>query len=95
MALFTESQANSSKIEKVTKVEINGSFSSWKVQVSGSDGEVLMHRIRTLDGDASIDDIKSETIAHLTGSVNYTTPVTSPTVTVTEEFSSNVGDTLC
>jgi len=94
MGLFTEAQANASKIEKITKVEVNGSFSSWKVQISGSDGEVLMHRIRTLDGDASISDIKSETIAHLTGSVNYSVPVTSPTVTVSEAFSSNVGDTL-
>jgi hypothetical protein len=94
MALFTESQASSSKIEKITKTEVNGSFSSWKVQISGSDGEVIMHRIRTLDGDASISDIKSETIAYLTGSVNYTVPVSPPTVTVTEEFSSNVGDTL-
>ena len=94
MALFTEAQANSSKIESIKKVEINDSFSSWKVQISGSDGQVIMHRITTLGSDASISDIKSDTITHLTESVDYRVAVTPPTVAVSEAFTSNVGDTL-
>ena len=94
MALFTEAQANASKIESIKKVKINDNFNSWKVQISGSDGQTIAHRIRTLGDDASISDIKSETIAHLTGSVDYRVVVTPPTIAVSEEFSSNVGDTL-
>ena len=58
--LFTLAQAQSSSIKQVREITLGGNHHSWKVQISGSDGKEYQTRIKSLDGDASLDDIKGE-----------------------------------
>tara|TARA_R100001377_G_scaffold78515_1_gene56283 strand:+ start:44 stop:331 length:288 start_codon:yes stop_codon:yes gene_type:complete len=94
MALFTEAQAQASKLEKTNKIVVNGVFSTWKAQISGSDGQIYSIRIDNLAADANVAAIKNEAIAYLTGSVNYQPSVAGPTVVVSSEFAGSNGDTL-
>ena len=92
--LFTLAQAQSSSIKQVREITLGGNHHSWKVQISGSDGKEYQTRIKSLDGDASLDDIKGEAINYLTGSEHYYVPVTPPVAASTEKFTDNIGDKL-
>ena len=92
--LFTLTQAQSSSIKQVREITLGGNHHSWKVQISGSDGQEYQTRIKNLDGDASLDDIKGEAINYLTGSEQYYVPVTLRVDSSTEKFTDNIGDKL-
>jgi hypothetical protein len=92
--LFTLAQAQSSSIKQVRQITLDGNHHSWKVQISGSDGQEYQTRIKNLDGDASLDDIKGEAINYLTGSEQYYVPVTPLVSASAEKFTDNVGDKL-
>ena len=92
--LFTLTQAQSSSIKQVRQITSGGNHHSWKVQISGSDGQEYQTRIKNLDGDASLDDIKGEAINYLTGSEQYYVPVTLRVDSSTEKFTDNIGDKL-
>ena len=94
MARFTEDQAKASKIVKIQKVTVNDTFSSWKAMISGSDGQMVSIRLGNTDADANIATLKSEIIAELTGSHDYTVPKTPAVVTTTRPHAANDGDTL-
>ena len=64
------------------------------MQISGSDGQEYQTRIKSLDGDASLDDIKGEAVNYLTGSEHYYVPVTPLVSASTEKFTDNIGDKL-
>jgi len=92
--LFTLTQAQSSSINQVREITLGGNHHSWKVRISGSDGQEYQTRIESLDGDASLDDIKGEAINYLTGSEHYYVAVTPPVAAATEKFTDNIGDKL-
>tara|TARA_R110002050_G_scaffold190229_1_gene324869 strand:+ start:75 stop:365 length:291 start_codon:yes stop_codon:yes gene_type:complete len=92
--LFTVAQAQSSSILEVKKIVVGDAFHSWKVQISGSDGQEYRTRIKTLDGDASLDDIKGAAMAHLTGSEQYYVSPTVVSSASSTEFNDNIGDKL-
>ena len=92
--LFTLTQAQSSSINQVREITLGGNHHSWKVRISGSDGQEYQTRIESLDGDASLDDIKGEAMAYLTGSEYYHVPPTPIVVATSREFTDNVGDKL-
>jgi len=94
MAMFTEAQAQNSKLENTQKIVVDDEFIGFKAQISGSDGYGYSIRIDNLAADATVAAIKNEVIAHFTGSVNYQLPVSIPTVVVSNEFTSSNGDTL-
>ena len=93
MANFTEAQAEASKIESTKKEFINGSFGYWILRVSGSDGQYHQFVDHNLTGSATIAQIKARLVGHLTGSEFYVEP-TPPTVSGSNEFVSNIGNTL-
>ena len=92
--LFTVAQAQSCSILEVKKIVVGDTFHSWKVQISGSDGQEYRTRIKTLDGDASLDDIKGAAMAHLTGSEQYYVKPTAVSSSATAKFTDNIGDKL-
>ena len=93
MAHFTEAQAEASKIESTNKEFIDGSFGYWVLRVSGSDGQYHQFVDHDLAANASISVIKARLVGHLTGSEFYVEP-TPPTVSGSNEFVSNIGNTL-
>ena len=93
MANFTEAQAEASKIESTKKEFINGSFGYWVLRVSGSDGQYHQYVDHDLAANASISVIKARLVGHLTGSDFHVEP-TPPTVSGSNEFVSNIGNTL-
>ena len=93
MAHFTEAQAEASKIESTNKEFIDGSFGYWVLRVSGSDGQYHQFVDHDLAANASIANIKARLVGHLTGSEFYVEP-TPPTVSGSNEFVSNIGNTL-
>ena len=93
MANFTEAQAEASKIESTNKEFIDGSFGYWVLRVSGSDGQYHQFVDHNLTGSATIAQIKARLVGHLTGSEFYVEP-TPPTVSGSNEFVSNIGNTL-
>ena len=93
MANFTEAQAEASKIQSTNKEFIDGSFGYWVLRVSGSDGQYHQYVDHDLAANASISDIKARLVGHLTGSEFYVEP-TPPTVSGSNEFVSNIGNTL-
>ena len=92
--LFTVEQAQSSSIKQVRQITLDGNHHSWKIIISGSDGQDYHTRIKGLDGDASLDDIKGEAINYLTGSEHYYVQVTPPVAASVEKFTDNIGDKL-
>ena len=92
--LFTVTQAQSSSILEVIKIVVDDTFDSWKLNISGSDGQGYRTSIETLDENASLDDIKGEAMAYLTGSEYYHVPPTPIVVATSREFTDNVGDKL-
>ena len=93
MAQFTEAQAQSSSLESCHKEFVDGNFSYWVLRVSGSDGQYHQFVDHQLAEDASISDIKTKLVGHLTESQFYVEP-TPPVVSSSVEFGSNVGDKL-
>ena len=93
MANFTEAQAEASKIQSSNKEFIDGSFGYWVLRVSGSDGQYHQFVDHNLTGSATIAQIKARLVGHLTGSEFYVEP-TPPTVSGSNEFVSNIGNTL-
>ena len=93
MAHFTAAQALSSKLELANKEFIDGSFGYWVLRVSGSDGQYHQFVDHDLAANASISAIKARLVGHLTGSEFYVEP-TPPTVSGSNEFVSNIGNTL-
>ena len=93
MAHFTEAQAEASKIESTKKEFIDGSFGYWILRVSGSDGQYHQFVDHDLASNASVSVIKAKLVGHLTGSEFYVEP-TPPTVSGSNEFVSNIGNTL-
>ena len=93
MAHFTEAQAQSSKLESARKEFTDGNFAYWVLRVSGSDGQYHQFVDHELAENASISDIKSKLVGHLTESQFYVAP-TPPVISSSVEFGSNVGDKL-
>jgi len=93
MAHFTETQAQDSKLDSTKKEFTDGNFAYWVLRVSGSDGQYHQYVDHELAENASIDDIKTRLIGHMTGSEFYVAPV-PPVISGSIEFSSNVGDKL-
>tara|TARA_Y100000592_G_scaffold8188_1_gene11582 strand:+ start:3124 stop:3408 length:285 start_codon:yes stop_codon:yes gene_type:complete len=93
MAQFTEAQAQSSSLESCHKEFTDGDFAYWVLRVSGSDGQHHQFVDHDLEENASISDIKSKLIGHLTESQFYVAP-TPPVISSSVEFGSNVGDKL-
>ena len=93
MANFTEAQAEASKLESTKKEFLDGSFGYWILRVSGSDGQYHQFVDHNLTGSATIAQIKARLVGHLTGSEFYVEP-TPPTVSGSNEFVSNIGNTL-
>ena len=94
MAHFTEAQAVSSSLESCHKEFVDGDFSYWVLRISGSDGQHHQFVDHDLAEDASISDIKSKLVGHLTGSTEYYVEPTPPVISSSAEFSSNIGDKL-
>jgi len=93
MAHFTKAQAETSKLESAKKEFTDGNFAYWVLRVSGSDGQYKQFVDHNLAADASVIDIKSRLIGHLTGSEYYVKP-TPPVISGSVEFGGNVGETL-
>ena len=93
MAFFTEVQAASSSLESCHKEFMDGDFRYWVLRVSGSDGQMHQFVDHELTENASISDIKSKLVGHLTESQFYVAP-TPPVISSSVEFGSNVGDKL-
>ena len=94
MAHFTEAQAVSSSLESCHKEFVDGDFSYWVLRISGSDGQHHQFVDHDLAEDASISDIKSKLVGHLTGSTEYYVEPTPPVISSSAEFGSNIGDKL-
>ena len=93
MAHFTETQAQSSKLDSAKKEFTDGNFAYWVLRVSGSDGQYHQFVDHELAENASIDDIKTRLIGHMTGSEFYVTPV-PPVISGSSHFVDDQGDTL-
>ena len=93
MANFTEAEAEASKLVSANKEFIDGSFGYWVLRVSGSDGQYHQYVDHDLAANASIANIKAKLVGHLTGSEYYVAP-TPPVVSGSNEFVSNIGNTL-
>ena len=93
MALFTEAQAQSSKLDSCHKEFVNGDFAYWVLRVSGSDGQYHQFIDHELAEGASLTLVKNKLIGHLTGSEYYVQP-TPPVVSSSAHFPTGIGKTL-
>ena len=94
MAFFTESQAQSSKLESCRKEFMDGDFRYWVLRVSGSDGQYHQFVDHELAESATLSQIKNKLMGHLTGSTEYYVPPTPPVISGSDHFPSGIGKTL-
>ena len=90
MALFTETQAASSSLESCHKEFMDGDFRYWVLRVSGSDGQHHQFVDHELAENATLTQIKSKLITHLTGSEFYVEPV-EPVMSSSHHFPTGIG----
>ena len=93
MANFTETQAQSSKLESARKEFTDDNFAYWVLRVSGSDGQYHQFVDHELAEDATLTTIKSKLVGHLTGSDFYVEP-TPPVISSSAHFPTGLGKTL-
>ena len=93
MSLFTEAQAQNSKLESCKKEFTDGDFAYWVLRVSGSDGQMHQFVDHELAEGASLTQVKNKLIGHLTGSEYYVAP-TPPVISGSAHFVDDSGDTL-
>ena len=94
MALFTEAQAQSSSLDYCYKEFINGEFGYWVLRVSGSDGQYHKFIDHELSESATLSQIKSKLIGHLTGSTEYYVEPIPPVISSSAHFPTGIGKTL-
>ena len=91
MALFTETQAASSSLDSCHKEFMDGDFRYWVLKVSGSDGQYHQFVDHELAENATLTQIKSKLITHLTGSTEYFIEPVEPVMSSSAHFPSGVG----
>ena len=94
MALFTEAQAQSSKLESCHKEFTDGDFAYWVLRVSGSDGQYHQFVDHELAENATLTQIKNKLIGHLTGSTEYYMEPDEIVISSSAHFPTGIGKTL-
>ena len=94
MSLFTEAQAQNSKLESCRKEFTDGDFSYWVLRISGSDGQIHQFVDHELAEDATLSQIKSKLIGQLTGSTEYYVEPTPPVISSSAHFPTGIGKKL-
>jgi len=93
MAHFTEAQAQSSSLDSCKKEFTDDNFAYWILRVSGSDGQYHQFVDHELAEDATLTQIKSRLVGHLTGSDFYVEP-TPPVISSSAHFPTGIGKKL-
>ena len=93
MAHFTETQAVSSSLDSCHKEFTDGDFAYWVLRVSGSDGQYHQFVDHQLAENATLTQIKSRLVGHLTGSDFYVEPPV-PVISSSAHFPTGIGKKL-